>query len=234
MTSRAPLGRVWAVVPVKRFDRAKQRLSEVLDGVGRAALAAAMLGDVLEQLSETAGLTGVLVVTSDTEAIVIAGGFGAAVLNDPADSGVNDAVAYGVSRLRPLGASSALIAPSDIPFVTSAELSSVLAALEQTSVVLTPALRDGGTNILGLSPPDVIAPAFGPESLARHLAAARDLRPTVISLEGAGRDIDVPADLALSRVALESGSGARTIACLRELERTTSFVPPRFLEETPP
>ena len=234
MISRGSLDRVWAVVPVKRFDQAKQRLSEVLHGAGRAALAAAMLGDVLEQLSETAGLTGVLVVTSDTEAAALAGSFGAAVLNDPVDSGVNDAVAYGVSRLGRLGASSAIIAPSDIPFVTSAELSSLLAALEQTPVVLTPALRDGGTNVLGLSPPDLLAPAFGPDSLARHRAAARDLRPAVISLEGAGRDIDVPADLAFSRVSLKSGSGARTIACLRELERTTSFVPPRFLEETPP
>ena len=81
MISRAPLGRVWAVVPVKRFDQAKQRLSGMLDSAGRASLAAAMLSDVLEQFSETAGLTGVLVVTSDTEATAIAGSFGAAVLN---------------------------------------------------------------------------------------------------------------------------------------------------------
>jgi 2-phospho-L-lactate guanylyltransferase len=233
MISRSPLGGTWAVVPVKRFDQAKQRLSEVLDGAGRAALAAAMLGDVLDQLSGTEGLTGVLVVTSDTKAKAIAGSFGAAVLNDPADSGVNDAVAHGVSRLGPLGASSAIIAPSDIPFVTSAELSSVLAALERTAVVLTPAARDGGTNILGLSPPDVIAPAFGPDSFARHCAAARDLRPVVIGLEGAGRDIDVPADLALSTVFVKSGKGARTVAYLLGLGHTTSFVPPRFFEETP-
>jgi 2-phospho-L-lactate/phosphoenolpyruvate guanylyltransferase len=51
VTSRTPLGGAWAVIPVKRFDQAKQRLSQVLDSTGRAALAAAMLGDVLEQLS---------------------------------------------------------------------------------------------------------------------------------------------------------------------------------------
>jgi 2-phospho-L-lactate/phosphoenolpyruvate guanylyltransferase len=234
VTSQAPLGRVWAVVPVKRFDQAKQRLSGVLDSAGRASLAAAMLSDVLEQLSETAGLAGVLVVTSDTEATAIAGSFGAAVLADPADSGVNDAVAYGVSKLGLLGASAAIIAPSDIPFVTSEEISSVLAALEQTAVVLAPAMRDGGTNILGLSPPDVIAPAFGPDSFARHCALARDLRPAVIPLEGAGHDIDEPADLAVSPVSANSKSGARTLACLRKLERTTSLAPPRFFEETPP
>ncbi len=234
MTSQAPLGKVWAVVPVKRFDQAKQRLSGVLDGAARAALAAAMLGDVLEQLSGTTGLTGVLVVTSDTEATVIAGSFGAAVLADPADSGVNDAVAYGVSKLGLLGASATIIAPSDIPFVTTEELTIVLAALEQTAVVLTPATRDGGTNILGLSPPDVIAPAFGPDSFARHCALARDLRPAVIPLEGASHDIDEPADLAFGPLAPKLGSGARTLACLRRLGRTTSFAPPRFFEKTPP
>ena len=222
------------MVPVKRFDQAKQRLSGLLDSAGRAALAAAMLGDVLEQLSRTAGLAGVLVVTSDMEATAIAGSFGAAVLTDPADSGVNDAVAYGVSKLGSLGASAAIIAPSDIPFVTREELSSVLAALEQAAVVLTPATRDGGTNILGLSPPDVIAPAFGPDSFARHCALARDFQPAVIPLEGAGRDIDVPADLALGPVSANSRPGARTLACLRRLERTTSLAPPRFFQETPP
>jgi 2-phospho-L-lactate guanylyltransferase len=222
------------VVPAKRFDQAKQRLSGVRDGAARAALAAAMLGDVLEQLSGAAGLAGVLVVTSDTEATAIAGSFGAAVLADPADSGVNDAVAYGVSKLGLLGASAAIIAPSDIPFVTSEEISSVLAALEQTAVVLAPATRDGGTNILGLSPPDVIAPAFGPDSFARHCELARDLRPAVIPLEGAGHDIDEPADLALSPVSAKSRSCMRTIACLRTLGRTTLSAPPQFFEETPP
>lgn len=222
------------MVPVKRFDRAKQRLKGVLDSAGRAALAAAMLGDVLEQVSGTAGLTGVLVVTSDAKAAAIAKSFGAALLTDPADSGVNDAVTLGVHKLVSFGASAAIIAPGDIPFVTSVEIGVVLAALERTAVVLAPATRDGGTNILGLSPPDAITPAFGPDSLARHCALARDLRPAVILLEGAGRDIDAPSDLALDPVDPKSGSGRRTIACLRGLERTTSLAPTRFFEETPP
>jgi 2-phospho-L-lactate guanylyltransferase len=149
VTSQAPLGGAWAVVPVKRFDQAKQRLSGVLTAPRVAALAAAMLGDVLEQLSGTVGLAGVLVVTSDAKAAAIAESFGAIVLTDPADSGINDAVAHGVHKLGSLEASAAIILPSDIPFVTGAELSIVLAALGRAPVVLTPAARDGGTNILG-------------------------------------------------------------------------------------
>ena len=40
-----------AVVPIKRFGAAKQRLSDALEPADRALLAAAMAADVLEQLA---------------------------------------------------------------------------------------------------------------------------------------------------------------------------------------
>lgn len=222
---------VRAVVPVKRFDRAKQRLANRLDRAGRAALAAAMLGDVLEQLARADGLAGILVVTADPAAASIAAGFGATVLADPVESGTNDAVARGLRELVSQGAAGAMVVPADIPFVSGAELAQVLTALGQAPVVLVPAARDGGTNLLGLAPPDAIAPSFGPESLARHHAAARHLRPVVLTLAGAGHDIDVPADLA---VAAAPGAGSRTIACLDRLGRTARSVPEQSLEGTLP
>src|SRR2546430_11070420 len=45
-----------AILPVKRFDRAKQRLSEALGPEARAALAEAMLRDVLLALARVTGL----------------------------------------------------------------------------------------------------------------------------------------------------------------------------------
>ncbi|MBL8307282.1 MAG: hypothetical protein JNM33_11340, partial [Rubrivivax sp.] len=44
---------LWAVVPVKPFARAKQRLAGELSGAQRAALAACMLRDVLTALAAT-------------------------------------------------------------------------------------------------------------------------------------------------------------------------------------
>jgi 2-phospho-L-lactate guanylyltransferase (CobY/MobA/RfbA family) len=92
--------------------------------------------------------------------------------------------------------------------------------------VLVPARRDGGTNILALSRPDLIAPQFGPASFARHLCAAKDLgiEATILELAGAGHDIDVPADL---EFAAPSGAGAQTRAALGgvALSRRSQEVP---------
>jgi 2-phospho-L-lactate/phosphoenolpyruvate guanylyltransferase len=208
-------GEIWAVVPVKRFDRAKARLASTLDRAERAELAKAMLGDVLQQLARTKGLAGALVVTGDPEAAAMAIGFGAVVVADPVESGTNDAVLRGIQELLASGrAGGVVVAPGDIPAVTADELRRVLAALDETSVALVPAARDGGTNILALSPLGLIAPAFGPDSFVRHVAAASamGIRPAVLRLDGASHDVDVAADLVF-----EGGpcAGSRTRACLR-------------------
>ena len=47
---------VWAVVPVKELDQAKERLAAVLTPEGRRALMLAMLEDVLAALAMTPSL----------------------------------------------------------------------------------------------------------------------------------------------------------------------------------
>jgi 2-phospho-L-lactate guanylyltransferase len=230
MTGHHRTGGIWALVPVKGFSRAKTRLAAVLGHAERAMLASAMLADVLEALARTEGLAGVLVVTGDTEAAAIAESFGAEVLADPVESGTNAAVLRGLHALGARRASSAVVVPGDLPFVTPAELNRVLAALNRAPVVLVPAARDGGTNVLALSPPDIITPAFGRDSFACHLAAATAVRiePVVLTLDGAGHDIDVAADLVLD--AGYSG-GRRTRACLSRFAALEHGAPASQLEK---
>lgn len=206
-------GETWALVPVKRFDRAKARLSGLLGPSERAALAEAMLGDVLDALARTPGIAGVLVVSGSIRARELALEAGAEIDDDPLESGVNEAVDRGLRRLESMAISAVVVTPSDLPFATSAEFAAVLAALDRAPVVLAPAARDGGTNILAMAPPGALAPSFGPDSFARHLASAQaiGLRLAVLTLAGAGHDIDVPADLDSSAA---PGAGARTRACL--------------------
>ncbi|MGA7264466.1 MAG: hypothetical protein WA709_31550, partial [Stellaceae bacterium] len=59
---------MWAVVPVKELDRAKERLAQVLPPDRRRALMLAMLEDVLTALAATPGLGGLAVVTVDAAA----------------------------------------------------------------------------------------------------------------------------------------------------------------------
>ena len=57
-----------AVLPVKRFTAAKQRLAEGLEPWARQVLAEAMVRDVLTALGRVRGLGGVLVVTNEPRA----------------------------------------------------------------------------------------------------------------------------------------------------------------------
>jgi len=211
----------WALVPVKRFAFAKTRLADRLGPVDRIALARAMLCDVLQEIAHTSGIAGSLVVTGDSEAAAIARGFGAQIVDDPAENGTNDAVLLGLRESDAAGAARVVVVPSDLPFVTSLELRAVLSALNRAPVVIVPAARDGGTNILALSPPRVLAPAFGPDSFARHSANAisKGMRPAVLRLQGAAHDIDVPSDL---DYVADLSAGFHTRDCLAGLQTALS------------
>lgn len=186
-----------ALVPVKRLGGAKSRLSAIMTAPERAALAEAMLLDVLDMLLAARDIAAIVLVTGDLALGAKAGALGVRVIDDPHDRGTNNAVALGLEALKASNFGRVLIVPGDIPFLSVIEIEAALAALARTSVVLAPARRDGGTNLLGLSPLDAITPAFGADSFARHLeaASAKGIKPVILPSAGAGHDIDLPSDL---------------------------------------
>jgi 2-phospho-L-lactate guanylyltransferase len=74
--------RTLAVLPIKNFTEAKQRLETMLTPGPRRALAEAMFSDVLTALRRSSTVEDILVVTRDHTAQQIAGGHGALVLDD--------------------------------------------------------------------------------------------------------------------------------------------------------
>lgn len=200
----------WAIVPVKRFDRAKTRLSVLLDTEQRAALARAMLADVLDVLVRMERLGGIAVVTNDPDGGELARKMDATVVPDTVNAGTNAAVRQGLDWLAQRAPAGVVVVPGDVPFVGERELRAVLDAADERGAALVPALRDAGTNLMALNNATAIQPAFGPNSYSRHLAAAREagIEPAILDLEGAGHDIDVPSDLVCSA----SGRATRTRA----------------------
>ncbi|WP_175853620.1 2-phospho-L-lactate guanylyltransferase [Burkholderia anthina] len=204
---------LWAVVPVKSFSRAKQRLASVLSATERAGLAQAMLADVLDALRRSAGVAGVLVVTADPHAARVAREAGATVTS-AAETGLNDALAHGARQLAAWPSHGMLVVPADVPLITPADIDSIaLAHRASRAVTLVAATDDGGTNALACSPPQAIPFAFGADSLRRHrqLARAAGLPQCVLTLPRIGRDIDRPDDLHLL---LDDPSPAHTRAWL--------------------
>ena len=188
---------VWAIVPAKRFSEAKARLAPVLTRPERAQLARAMLHDVMTVLSGVREFTGVLVVSGDPFVAEIVRPFGARLVHDGLEAGVNEAVRQGLNAMTADRKTGAVIIPGDVPFVTAAEAQTILRAMAERTIVLAPALRDGGTNCLAMANPRLIEPCFGEGSFGAHQAAARraGIECGVCRLDGLGHDIDCPDDL---------------------------------------
>jgi len=203
--------RTAAVLPVKSFARAKSRTA--LQDPHRAALAGAMVDDVLDVLVEVPALDEVLVVTREPAALESAARVGAAVVHDEAEAGHNAAAALGARAAVERGAARVLLVPGDCPGIDAGEVGQLLADVSP-GVTIVPDRHGSGTNALLLAPPDALDPSFGPGSFARHAALARGagLAVRIAAVPSLAFDVDTPEDLAALRSA-----GPRTRALLHAI-----------------
>jgi 2-phospho-L-lactate guanylyltransferase len=215
------------VVPVKSFDLAKQRLSGILQPSERAALARSMLLDVLNIVASAILPSNVIIVTSSPEASEIANCAGMRVLHEAACSDLNSAIETASRHVIVQNAGGFLMLPADVPEITVPAIHQAFAALDQRrSLVLAPAITDGGTNLLACRPSQAIRPEFGAMSFARHLAAGEraGLACHVLNSPELGRDIDRPDDLARF---LDRRTPTLTDRLLRNLGRNLGVVAQR-------
>jgi 2-phospho-L-lactate guanylyltransferase len=222
---RAPRERTVAILPVKRFGAAKQRLDGDLSEGTRRALAEAMVTDVLIALRRAKNVDEVLVVSGEHTAVALAAGYdAAAVVDDPEDAGHSAAAVRGIQAALDRGATRVLIVPGDCPALDPAEIDDLLDQAESgPEVLVVPDRHGSGTNALVLTPPDVVRPAFGPGSRERHerLAAEAGAACAAISVPTLGLDIDTLDDLEALRTALTDfrGGASHTRGLLARVSR---------------
>jgi len=191
---------VVALMPVKGFRNAKQRLSPLLSAPARELLAEAMFRDVLRQVRLARGLAGTFVVTGDDTVAGIALSAGAEVIREQSESGETGAVDFARMELKSAGCDAVLILPGDMPLMRAADVEAILAQVpaDATAVfaLLVPSHDRLGTNALLLAPPDVIALRFGYDSFNFHTsqAEAQGLAVRFFENERIALDIDEPKD----------------------------------------
>ena len=193
-------------IPIRAIEGAKSRLGAVLDAEERRDLVDTLLRRAIRAARDARGVTQVIVVSPDEEALAVARDEGATPLRQRS-RGLNPA--FQEARAAATG-TRLLLLPADLPAVTGAAIDALLAAGDAAgtpSVVLVPDRHRRGTNALLLDPPDALDPAFGGDSRAGHtwLAESADIAFVEVDIAGLELDLDTPDDLLLAEAIRQEG-----------------------------
>lgn len=187
---------MWAIVPVKTFDRAKQRLANVLSEEERRSLMLAMARDVLTCLAKTTQLEGILIVSRAPEADALAQAFGTERFAESRQANLPEALEQATRHLMThFDASGVMVVPADVPGIKPAELDDVLT--DHEDVTILPDSENIGTNGLICSPPLCMPYIFDGKSFKPHVdgAFAAGITPKIVPGTHFALDIDTPDDL---------------------------------------
>ena len=146
---------MWAIVPIKTFERAKQRLADVLNEEERRSLMLAMARDVLTCLSKAEHLTGILIVSRASEADVLASAFSTERFAESPDANLASALTQAADYLvEHFNATGVFIVPADVPGINTDQVDELIRS--NTSLTLLPDAENIGTNGMICSPPNAI------------------------------------------------------------------------------
>lgn len=225
---------MWAIVPIKRFQSAKQRLSPIASVRQRAALAEAMAVHLLKELTSARSLSGVLVVSSERSLRGPTEKLGFAFLPDEG-AGLNEVLQCAGMRLARAGVSEMVIIHADLPLFSAQEFDRVAALHAQgpaRKMTLVSDAKGCGTNIRFCRPGLAVPPLYGLQSALHHREAAfaGGLRTETVHSLALSLDCDTPEDLRPILRALQrsAASGIRAI----RLPADRLLEPSRILEES--
>jgi len=191
----------FVLLPVKPPAEAKSRLRGMLSDAERAELARRIFDHVLKTTLQVVDSNKILVICRDPSVLDGAAKRGARTVREPGENGLNAALAAGRAEAVRRGADAVLVLPGDLPSLSADDIDALIAVGSASGVVIAPDSRDRGTNALMLSPPDLLPFAFGEESFAAHLMAARTrgIEAAVVRRPGLAFDVDTADDYARLR-----------------------------------
>lgn len=206
----APPDRTWTVVvPVKRLDGAKSRLSTRTAGVRRDLSLAFALDTVAAALAAP-GVAAVVVVSDDPRVGEAVSQAGARAVLDASGGGLNDALRVAEAAVRAEGAGALVALAGDLPALRPDQLGRALADAAAHPRAFVPDAAGTGTTMLTAAAGTELDPRFGERSCAAH-AASGAVRLSPVDAAGLRRDVDTEVDL---WDALRLGVGPATAAVL--------------------
>ena len=187
---------MWAIVPIKTFDRAKQRLSNVLSEEERRGLMLAMARDVITSLSSCKELSGILIVSRAREADSLATAFATERFSESPTASLAEALTQATLHLvANFNAEGVAVVPADVPGIEAEEIDRLIRS--NPGITIMPDSDNIGTNGLICAPPLAIPYIFDGKSFKPHVdeAYSKNLSPKIVPASRFALDIDVPEDL---------------------------------------
>ena len=160
---------MWALIPLKDFNSAKQRLRPVLGDLC-PALAKAMLMDVLNALSLSSRIKRIAIVTSSRNVGLLGELFKQHnVFCIESDGGnLNADLELALQHIQ----GRLLIVPADLPLLSASNIDALqtqITAADNPEVLIAACKRGTGTNLLSFHSDQPIPPGFGEHSFQRHI-----------------------------------------------------------------
>ena len=198
--------RVWALLPLKDFDNAKQRLSSVLSAAQRSQLFTAMVEDLIGQLTQVKSLAGVAIVSNEPQAELLAKKWNVRFIPETGViKGLNEAVEWGFAQLSN-DASHVLVLHGDLPLASEVEIDAVVVQADN-DIMLVPDWQNSGTNGLLTPLPCPINLVYGVDSFKLHSERVTQAGMNVKTHKPSrlAFDVDTPQDLARLKALSEDG-----------------------------
>ena len=187
--------RVLSIIPVKDLRQTKTRLSSILDLQGRQNLTLQLLYRTIRILKCSEKVDRILVLTPDHKVLTLAGNCGALPFREK-EKGLNESLREATLWAIASNFDALLILPSDIPYVGTDDIEAIICMgrKEGNRVVISPDLKESGTNALFIKPPGVLGYHFGIDSFDRHRNQALNhgIQWKVYRSASIGFDLDTP------------------------------------------
>jgi 2-phospho-L-lactate/phosphoenolpyruvate guanylyltransferase len=170
--------KIFAIVPVKGFERGKSRLSSMLEVEERVELCELLLDDTLSTLNKASSICEVVVVSSDKRAQGISKRYNARFLREYTELGVNKAITIADDYCNAAHAHATLVIPQDLPLLIADDIDRICSIAEENEkcLAICPSLRYDGSNALLRKPPQLINTYYDSNSFVMHIKAAKEIR----------------------------------------------------------
>ena len=189
------------IIPIKRFEKSKTRLSGFLSQEQRAWFCNLMVNDLIEKMSELEECNMILV-TNEIIKIPAKSREKAIVLSEGRSNGVNDAVKIADYYIKKNKFDSSIVIPIDIPLLTLKEIREIISFAQNFKEIvgMVPSNRFDGTNILLRKPHSIIDTSFDDNSFFNHFRKALDdgVSLKIFYHENLKLDIDTIDDVILA------------------------------------